>query len=218
MRPPPALQLTVSPRRVLTTMLLIIGCLLLGHLITQLLDYVANFDFQFGLLRWFDLHEETNLPTWYAATNLLICAGLLAFIAWSHRRLGTARATAWAGLSLIFCYLSLDEATMIHETMLEPLVLRVASGARWEGYWSYPWVIAGIGLVLLVSALYLRFLFELPRRTRVLFLIAGALYVGGALGVEIITARYDAVYGMATLGYSLWVMLEEAAELSGVAL
>ena len=210
--------LTIRPRTVLRAMLTVIAFLLLSHLVIQLLRFLAGYDFQFGLLRWLDLHEEANLPTWYSALSLLLCSALLGFIAWSHRRLRTGQAAAWSGLAMIFGYLSLDEATMIHETILEPMVVRLSSGGQWTGYWSYPWVIAGLALVAIVTALYLRFVIKLPPRTRTLFVVAALLYVGGAIGVELITARYDSEYGIARLGYSLWVMLEEGAEMSGVAI
>lgn len=42
---------------------------------------------------------------------------------------------------------------------------------------------------------YLRFFFHLPTRQRLLFFVAGALYVGGALILEMLSAFYVDLYG-----------------------
>jgi hypothetical protein len=65
---------------------------------------------------------------------------------------------------------------------------------------------------------YLSFLARLPARTRRLLLTAGAVYVGGALGVESISGWQAAAHGEHNLGYHLIVTLEELCEMMGVVL
>jgi hypothetical protein len=52
---------------------------------------------------------------------------------------------------------------------------------------------------------------------RRLFLLAAAVYLGGALGVEMAGAAHAFRHGTENLGYSLWTTLEEALEMAGVA-
>ena len=52
-----------------------------------------------------------------------------------------------------------------------------------------------IGFVLIVGLAYARFLFELPAKTRNLFLIAATLYVEGALGIEMVGGYYSSQMG-----------------------
>jgi len=51
-----------------------------------------------------------------------------------------------------------------------------------------------------------------------LFMLAGALYIGGAVGMELIAGPYAERYGMQNFGYSLLAMTEEAIEMTGIAL
>jgi hypothetical protein len=70
--------------------------------------------------------------------------------------------------------------------------------------------------VLVVFLLYLQFLAALPARTRFLFLLAATLYVGGALGVEMLGSNYYFHYGPDTLAYQLIITVEEGMEMFGV--
>ena len=69
-------------------------------------------------------------------------------------------------------------------------------------------------LTLVVGMLYIRFLRALEPRFRRLFIIAGGLYVGGALGLEFIEATYESIFGD-DLVYILMVAAEETLEIAG---
>jgi hypothetical protein len=96
--------------------------------------------------------------------------------------------------------------------MSEPFTQRL----HFSGFVHYPWVIGGAVAVFIVGLSYLRFLLHLPFKIRSLFIVAGALYVGGALGVESVCANLDYLYGFKNLRYSLVAGIEELCEMSGV--
>jgi hypothetical protein len=54
---------------------------------------------------------------------------------------------------------------------------------------AFFWVVPGTAFVFIVLLAYLRFLAHLPQTTRRLFLLAGALFVLGSLGLEMLTAQ-----------------------------
>jgi hypothetical protein len=56
----------------------------------------------------------------------------------------------------------------------------------------------------------------LPKSTRREFLTAGALFVGGAVGLELLAGRYSEIHGVDNFIYSLHVTLEEGLEMLGV--
>jgi hypothetical protein len=58
-----------------------------------------------------------------------------------------------------------------------------------SGAISFFWVVPGAVFVFIVLLAYVRFLAHLPQTTRRWFLFAGALFVLGALGVEMLTAQ-----------------------------
>ena len=63
---------------------------------------------------------------------------------------------------------------------------------------------------------YLGFLFRLPVDTRVRFIIAAVLFLGGAIGVEVISAKEADLYGTSTVTYSVLYTIEELLEMLGV--
>jgi hypothetical protein len=87
-----------------------------------------------------------------------------------------------------------------------------------SGYLFYPWVLAGSAFALIIALSYLRFLFRLPSKTRWGFLLSGLIYVGGAVGLELVGANYDDQYGREHFVYAMLVALEESMELFGVLL
>jgi hypothetical protein len=81
------------------------------------------------------------------------------------------------------------------------------------------WVLPYAVLTLGVGAVYLRFLWNLPRRLAVFMVVSGAIYVGGAIGVELLTGwlfiKDNEQFG---LGYHLAAAAEEAMEMGGIVL
>ena len=64
----------------------------------------------------------------------------------------------------------------------------------------------------------MRFLWHLPRRWKGWFAAAGAIYVGGAVGVELLGGLYASQYDVATFAYALITTVEEGLEMLGVVL
>jgi len=86
------------------------------------------------------------------------------------------------------------------------------------GIFYFAWVIPGIALVLVLGLFFLRFLLSLPATTRRRFLIAATLYLGGALGVELIGGQYAELHGFESFTYSMIATVEESLEMAGLIL
>jgi hypothetical protein len=164
-----------------------------------------------GLWR-FDIDQEHSIPTLYAAFLLLACAGLLAIITLAKHATQDRYTRYWAGLAIIFTYLSLDEAIELHEIMVRPL--RIALNPT--GLLYFPWVIVYVPLVVIFALVYLKFLLHLPPRTRNLFVLAGVIYVCGAVIVEGISANLSYLDSEMSLLYRAIVTVEEELEMLGV--
>jgi hypothetical protein len=204
------------PRKILWVLGLIVSTLIMAHLASQVLKYHYGYYTQIGLERLLNLDGENNIPSWYASSTLLLCSGVLAFI-WSLRRQQSdPDARYWCILAAIFLYLSIDEAASIHETVVEHIIWRIWPTLDTRGYSHYPWVFAGAAFVLIVGLSFLRFLFRLPSRTRLGFVVSGLVFVGGALGIDILEANHDDRYGRQTFGFAMFVAAEEGMEMIGV--
>jgi hypothetical protein len=142
-------------------------------------------------LRLFDVGEERSIPTWFESVLFLLCSILLAVIAIAKRQRNDRYSLHWGVLSIILLLLSLDEVASIHEAIGQQSerLLHAVTGFTPGGAISFFWVVPGAIFVFIVLLAYLRFLANLPRTTRRLFLFAGALFVLGALGIEMLTAQ-----------------------------
>ena len=162
----------------------------------------------------FYVDTERNLPTAFSCLLLLFAALLLALVSVLEAQRG-APLRHWVLLCLGFGLMTVDEAWSIHERAIEPL--RALLGEEQDlGVLYYAWVVPGIVLVALLTVYFWRFLGRLPARTALAFAAAGAIYLGGAIGMELIGGRYDELYGVTNLGYVLIVTIEESLEMAGV--
>jgi len=116
------------------------------------------------------------------------------------------------GLALIFAYISLDELARLHELTFAPL----RRGLNATGPFYFTWVVPGAAIVVVLFATYLRFLLDLPARTRVQFVFAGAMYVTGALGMEMVSGVMASGGGGESLAGSLVSAVEESLEMLGI--
>ena len=162
----------------------------------------------------FYLGSEFNIPTWYASISLLVCAGLLALTAWLVARRKGGFVWHWQVLAIFFALFSLDEYVGIHESVGGYLHEWFHSG----GVLFYAWIVPGAIFVVISGLTYIRFLLNLRVRIRILVVWAGALYVLGALGMEVIESYYYSLYTAGHVGYEIMVYIEETLEMAGVAL
>ncbi|MEW6636458.1 MAG: hypothetical protein AB1425_06550 [Actinomycetota bacterium] len=156
--------------------------------------------------------NEKSLPTVFTSYLLLLCAHFLGAIALASRPAGARQALRWVGLSLIFAYLFVDEAYGLHEKTIEPL--RAALGT--SGLLYFAWIIPAAVLVFFFVLAYLRFLIGLPAPIRLLFLVAGAIFVGGALGMEAIGGYFWELHGPQSLWFVAAATVEESMEMLGL--
>ncbi|PNY79765.1 multidrug transporter [Deinococcus koreensis] len=158
---------------------------------------------------------ESNLAAAFSAGLLVSAAGLFALIASAKRQDVYAR--VWRGLAWVFAYLAVDEFAMLHERTV--VFIRDALGAEaTQGILHHAWVLPYAVFCVVVFSSTARFLLHLPSRTRLLILLAGALYVGGALGFEMLEGPIAAKYGVENNVIRTMIVVEEILEVTGVIL
>lgn len=145
---------------------------------------------------------------------MLLSSLLLASIATEKRCGRDPYRWHWAFLSFTFLMLSMDEAAEIHEVSIRPLRDFFDAG----GLFYFAWIIPAMVLVVLFGIAYLRFLGDLPRTTRYLFVSAAGIFLAGALGVEMLGGKYAEEHGHNNVVYVSYVHVEEFLELMGMVL
>jgi hypothetical protein len=186
--------------------------LVLLYLFTQGVKLSAGYPYFFGLVPMLDLDAEANLPSFFQAEGFIAC-GLALLVAAQQARAGAARYAAhWLVLALAAFYLGFDEAAMLHDRM-GPVAMQ-AIGAKPN---HIDWVLP-MGILTTLFALYMMpFLAGIERRTARAFALAGAIFVGGAVGAELLGKLASERYGYESYPYVLTVALEEGMEMLGVA-
>jgi hypothetical protein len=202
-----------SSAQVLRGLLFVIAVLATLSLLGQYSALVLGHERLLGFVPEFGLDYENNIPTYFTAL-LLLSAALLA---WGTNRLARVQrdpfARHWAVLGGILAYISVDEIASLHERLIPPL--RHALGA--DGIFYFAWVIPGIVLLLLFLIAYARFFWALDGRWKRLFAAAGAIYVAGGLGMELVGGGYASQYGQQTGVYAVISTIEEVLEMGGIA-
>jgi hypothetical protein len=179
----------------------VVAAVALAGLVAELGDFLLGWPPSVALS--LSLSYEHNLPSWLASGLLLLASASL-FVCAERARSDRAR---WAALGVVFALASLDEAVELHEGLG---VLYAGSGALHFG-----WVIPGAAIALAVGLSFLGFLRRLPRIDRRRFVIAAALFLGGALGMELPLGLWTETHGDQNLGYGVIDWIEETLELAG---
>jgi hypothetical protein len=205
------MKLTVSVLPKTIAKRLIIGVIILTvlGLAVQIGKYVFNY--RADWTRMYNLDREMNLPTWYSALMLAFCAILLAVIAIGKKAEHNRYSLHWRFLSNIFWFLAIDEVMSIHELLIIPDLSKHLPPI-FHSFWVLPGTIA----VAYFIKQYWKFTFDLPRQSRFYFILAATLYIGGALGMEIIGGVYADSEGQQNLGYALFTTVEEVMEPLGI--
>jgi hypothetical protein len=209
----PGIRLSLPKVRHLSDALLTVVAVLIGlSLAGQCAKHLFGHTMLKGFVPAFYVDMESSVPTWYSSMALAMAGLLLTLIAAAKFKAGDSYRWHWATLGILFVLLSVDEIAMIHELPIEPLRDQFDAG----GLLYYTWVIPGAALVGLVGLCYLRFAMSLPRRTQLQLALAGILFVGGAIGVEMLSGAQADLIGEENFDYAMIVTLEEFLEMLGV--
>lgn len=206
-------EILLRPRSLVWIMSSLVGILTLAHFASLISIYAFNDAKFFGLVPLFNFDEEANAPSLYSFTSLLLCAVLLLFIFSAKRQLRAPYAWHWLGLALVFAFLAVDEALFLHERIMFP----VRNATQASGAFYFAWVIPYGMAALAIAVAYAKFLFSLSPRARRWFIAAGAVYLSGALGMELVGGvEFEARGSDMNLTYALMTTLEEFLEMTGI--
>jgi hypothetical protein len=198
-------MLTLDSRTAARGMTVTALSLTAAHAVLQFARFTAWFDIP-SLRRFFDLDAEANLPTWWSSVTLAFCALLFAVL--SRRE----RGGRWSALAGAFALLSADESAGAHEAIaLEFFRHGWHDATHHYALWALP-----VSLLAAFAAWMAPWLRGLDPWMRGRLVLAGVIYVGGALGIEAPAQVYGSHHGKSSALYVLLVTLEESMEMAGV--
>lgn len=165
------------------------------------------------LAPFLSVDREASLPTWVSVMLLGAIGGFMHLAASAARAGGEGTARSWKVLGWIFIYMAADELVAIHEGF-DRLGASLVPGG---GLFHFGWVVFGLIAVAAAGLGFLPFLFRLRRITAIRLFVAGAVYVFGALGLEMLGGLViEATEGSFWRG--VMAMFEETFEMVGLAL
>jgi hypothetical protein len=206
-------QIFITPAAVTQFLLRVVAFLVVISFFTQMTVYfLPDYPSRDLFAKAFSVDNEGNIPTTYSVLALLFSSILLGAIAHAKNLDSDRYKKHWKILSFIFLYLSLDEAGQIHEKFIDPM----RSILNATGVLYFTWIVP-IGFMVAIFLLsYTKFLLHLPASTRNLFVAASILYIGGALGIEMVGGYQAYTVGMHNLPYLITVTIEELLEMLGI--
>lgn len=201
----------INPKKVFLTLIRIIMFLLCANILGIVIKLNSENRYINGLFSLFDFDKEANIPTLYSSLTIMLASMILYSIALLDRRNGKPY-IQWYGLAIVFLFLSIDEVSSIHER-ISPFI---QDSFNLSGILYYSWVVPYSIFVILITGLYWKFLFKLPKRVFVLIILSGVIFLSGAIGFELIEARYDELYNTDTVIYAILYTCEEFLEMLGI--
>lgn len=161
---------------------------------------------------WVD--AEHNVPTFLSFLLIGFSALLLGIRTRVAFLEGDRLRHHWLLLAVLFVAMAFDEAAQIHETVIGPLRHVLAT----DGVFFFAWVIPALVMLSVLGLVYLPFLIALPTSTAFALVGCGAVYVGGAVGAEMVGGVFATHGAFSDLGYRLTTVVEETCEMLGIAL
>lgn len=169
-----------------------------------------------GVLRLLDVGQEASLPSWFSTFNLLLAAALAALL-WCLPKAGAEGRGGWAATAALLLFMSLDEGAAIHEILNEVQRALAERGLSPDWFGTHAWLVLGAPLALMVGAMFVPFLWRMPRYLAARLILAGSVFLGGAVGLEGAGALMESAgISRDSLIYDLRRIGEEGLEMAGV--
>jgi hypothetical protein len=190
-------------------LLFVAGHLFALHLFTGFVEW-ADFAMPLRIYwRSFHLDNEISVGTWFNSI-LLLSVSAAALWAGRCRELATER-RFWLLIAALFFALSADEVGALHEHMSRTLDLRL----NLPSYLRFAWVLPAGILVFALTLYFARFVFRQEKSVKNGILAAAAIYLSGALGLEMLGSHIAFTAGTGSIGYLLACGFEELLEMCG---
>ncbi len=162
----------------------------------------------------FNVNSEANLVTYYSVSMAIVASLLLFVIAYFKHAAKDRYRFYWTALAWFLLYISIDDASVIHEKTSKYLKNWTVMG----GWFEYKWVIVGLVVVGIFAIAFFRFWLHLDNKYKLLFLASASLFFGGAVGAELVGGRWAYSNGSKNFIYVLLNTFEQGLQYLGLTL
>lgn len=218
----------INPEKITLQLAWVIGLLLGAHLVGAVSVLHFGISALSAPIQLFDFNQERNFPTLFSALLMGACSILLMLLGRQRKEQG-AGSGAWYFLGGVMLFLAVDEIIPLHESTVGPIrraiysrpelfdALRavIRNGTLFHAILNRGWVIPYTAIAMAAAA-FLRIAKTLSKKNNLLIVCAAALYIGGAVGLELLGEVEIRFHGVDTPLYLLISTLEELFEKLGM--
>jgi len=167
------------------------------------------------LVKLFYFDAEKNILAYFSTFNLFLCAALCYLI---YKTDASRYFKRWFYLALVFVFLAFDELISIHEALTGPTraLVQKALGTQQIGVLYYAWVVPYLVLLAVAAVYFYKFVFALPKKILINFIISAVIFVSGAIVMEMVGGVVAQKFGMASFPFYLSATIEESLEMLGI--
>jgi hypothetical protein len=201
---------SVSPGRVARFLVFVVLSLTVLSLVGQVVvHFLPDFLLRDPFAAAFNVDAEGNIPALYSALAILSCAYLLWVIGRVEGEASGRFSRQWTLMSVIFLGLACDEFLAFHEGLNDKADLSSIT--------LFSWVAFGTGFVFIFTLIFFRTVVQLPSPIRRLFILAGLIYLSGAIGMETVAGHFVVpIWGDQGMKYVFCAAIEEFLEMIGI--
>ncbi|MFY0637813.1 hypothetical protein [Maricaulis maris] len=213
-----SIQLSIPSTRIGQLVWRALIALSLGNALALGLVHYGGITDGWGIVTLLHFDREQNLPTLFSVLLLLGASGLAVRQA-SIQPDQTVLRTGWYTVATVLALMAIDEFVSVHERVDAAMRYYLGTDVLPYAAWPIPYV---LGLAALGAILW-RWFVALGLWRALALMTAGAIYLGGAVGMEFIAGEYltrlDPHHaGVTDLTRDLLATLEETLEMIGLIL
>lgn len=202
--------IAVDHRALVRVLFIATGGMTAAGIVYMIATYGLGFDGAMLILRLIGMEGEQTILAWFSS-GLIALASLLAAANYRLSRQNGWR-WHWLALSIGLLLMSIDEAVSVHE-FLGAIFL---PGIVFTGFFSFSWTVIALPVVAVIALLFMPFIQHQPSPTRIRLIVAGAAYLTGALGFELLGGSLSE--SSTSIAYLACVVCEESLEMIGMVL
>ena len=201
------MTIRVDPKKTALLLLKIALALLFlnifGQIIGNLLEPKSGSDF-------LEFAQKQSGLRLYTTLLLVFCSALFLLIGLNNKEKGSGKSFHWMGLCVIFFFLAIAKDTSLDE-QFSVLLQSLFDISRSVVYF----IAYGIAFIL-IPALYIRFILQLPRRTLYWFIAGSITFLAGAFIFDLVTAYIGKILDHRSIAYIGSSAIEIFLETSGI--
>jgi hypothetical protein len=207
------MRIKIIPAKIYAALLIMISILALANILGLLHSHFGLFGERSleQSINLFNMDREGNIPTLFSSLLIFLCFIIIHLIGKSMKE-SKQPSYGWFLMGWIFLFLSLDEGAQIHELLISVVRSRMET----TGIFYFAWMIPYLLLLALFVIVFIPFLKRLPGETRNLFILSGAIFIAGAVGMEMLGGLRAETYGE-DIYYGWIATSEETLEMVGMA-